>query len=228
MTDAKLSDARIDQLIAQAVAYDGGDGIPALIELRDQLQLERGPADPAVARAWDALVRVSCREPDDLEDYLFHAEGRARWRSDARGPSHPDTIAAWSELADAAEDEGAWDLAIRAWHEVIAAPITEADRLTLVAISHALRGLGARKLLGGQHAEAHALFERDLAINDQLFPDADPQLVISVANLALAVERQGDHPRAHQLRLRQRALLVATGASPNLISTLDAQIARLA
>ena len=242
----RLSDAEIDEEIAHAIELTDGDGLPALVELRDRLHTERDLSDPVIARVWDALVRVAARVPEDFEDFLFHAEGRARWRSAALGSIHPDTIAAWSELAETAEAEGAWDIAMRSWGEIAGAPIDrtappfggaddrgqapvvdDVGRVTQLAISRALRGLGARKLVGGQLAEARVLFERDLAVNERLYPTGDPQLAISVGNLALVIERQGDRLHAHQLRRRQRDLLAAIGAPAGQLASLDAQLARL-
>lgn len=222
MTDAEVTDA-----IARATSQLEGQGLAALVALRDRVQAERAPADPALGRTWDALVEVAGRSPDDIADYLRHAEGRARWLAAVHGPAHPATIKAWSQLGDAADTECAWDIAIRAWEAIVAQPLDGADPEGQAILSAALRGLAARRLAGGQLDEARRMFERDLAVTERLYPGPDDQLALSLGNLASVLERLGSLPEALQLRERQRDVLAAGGAAPALVTRVEADVARL-
>ena len=143
MTDAEVTDA-----IARATSQLEGQGLAALVALHDRVKAERAPADPALGRTWDALVEVAGRSPDDIADYLRHAEGRARWLAAVHGPAHPATIKAWSQLGDAADTECAWDVAIRAWEAIVAQPLDGAAPEGQAMLSAALRGLAARGRAG--------------------------------------------------------------------------------
>jgi hypothetical protein len=222
-----VTDQDLDEAIAHAVNQPEGQGLPELVALRDRVQTERDPLDPALDRIWDALVEVASRSPDDIADYLRHAEGRARWLASVRGPAHAATIKAWSDLGDAAELECEWDVATRAWDAVVGTPLDGTDAATQVAISMALRGLGARRLASGLLDEARLLFERDLAVNERLQPSPDTQIALSLGNLALVLEQIGARGEALQLRERQRDVLVASGAAAGLLSRVDAHIAKL-
>lgn len=79
----------------------------------------------------------------------------------------------------------------------------------------------------GRLDEARVLFERDLAVNEQLYPTSDSQVALSLGNLALVLERMGAREQALQLRQRQRDVLVASGAAAGLVATVDKHIAQL-
>lgn len=222
MTDAELTEA-----IDRAVGQPEGQGLAALVALRDRVQAERAPADPAVERVWDALVEVAGRSPDDVAAYLRHAEGRARWLAAVRGPAHPATIKAWSQLGDAADTECAWDVASRAWEAIAAEPLDGAAPEGQAMLSAALRGLGARRSASGRLDEARRLFERDLTVTERLYPAADAQVALALGNLASVLERLGALPEALQLRERQRDALAAGGEAPGLVTRVEADIARL-
>lgn len=222
MTDQELTEG-----IANALNQSGGGGLAELIALRDRVQAEHDPLDPALGATWDALVQVARRSHDDIAAYLRYAEGRARWLAAVRGPAHPSTIEAWIELGDAADQEDAWDVATRAWEAVVGAPVSGADPDAQAAVSVALRGLGGRRLAGGRLDEARLLFERDVAIVERSFSSPDPQRALSLGNLASVLERLGARAEALQARQRQRDVLVAGGAATGLLSRVDAHIARL-
>jgi tetratricopeptide (TPR) repeat protein len=162
------------------------------------------------------------------EELLQQGEARPRQLASTAGPSAPETIQAWLDLGDAAEQEMAWDVAERAWEAVIAAAEAggEVDAAR-PSISPALRGLGTRRLVQQRLEEARALFERDLALNEHLYPGGHAQLAISFDNLALVMERIGDKEEALQLRKNQRAVLLATGASEGRVADVDQRIAKL-
>jgi len=223
-----VTDQELDQAITDAVNQPEGQGLDALVALLDRVQTERTPADPALARSWDALVEVASRSPDDIAAFLHHAERRARWLAAVRGPSDPATIKAWTAVGEAADGECAWDVATRAWEAVASAPLDAADRATQAEISLALRGLGTRRLAAGRLPEARVLFERDVALTERLHPAPHPQLALSLGNLALVLERLGERAPALQLRERQRGVLVAGGAAAGLVATVERQIAALA
>jgi tetratricopeptide (TPR) repeat protein len=222
-----VTDQELDEALARAVSEPDAQGLPALVALRDAARAERAPLDPALGRISDALVEVAGRSPDDLADYLRHAEDRARWLAAARGPAHPAAIKAWIDLGDAADQECAWDVATRAWEAVAGTPLDGADADTQAAISVALRGLGARRLAAGRLDEARVLFERDLVVTERLHPSPHAQLALSLGNLALVLERMGARAEALQLRERQRDVLVAGGAAAGLVASVEAQIAQL-
>jgi tetratricopeptide (TPR) repeat protein len=222
-----VTDRELIEAIAQAVSQPDGEGLPALVALRDRVQAEREPADPVLARIWDALVEVAGRSPDDVADYLRHAEARASWLAAVRGPAHPATIKAWADLGDVADQECAWDVATRAWEAIAGAPLDGAGDEAQASLSAALRGLGTRRLAAGQLDEARRLFERELAVTERLHPSPDDQLALSLGNLALVLERSGARAEALQLRERQRAVLVDGGAAADLLASVDAHLARL-
>jgi hypothetical protein len=222
-----MTDDELEGAIARAVQQPEADGLPELVALRDRLQRERDPLDPWLGRMWDALVRVAHRSPDAVDDYLGHAEGRARWLAVARGPAHRDTLRAWIDLGKAADLESCWEIATRAWEAVVEASPADPDRETQVMLSTALHGLGIRRFVAGRLADARALLERDLAVTERLYPGPHAQLAFSLGNLAYADEELGDHQRALQLRQRQRDVLAATGASARQLADVDERIARL-
>lgn len=222
-----MTDDEIDRSIAIALALPEGAGVPVLAALRDRIEAERGAHDPALARTWDALVRAASRSPDDLALYLRHAEDRARWLMAVRGPAHAETIAAWDELGEAADAEMIWDVAARAFEAIIDAPAEPETRTGQLALSRALRSLGARRLSGRDLAAARRLFERDLVLGERLYGDAPAQLAISLDNLALVLERLGELAPALALRHRQRDMLAAAGASADQLAAVDRHIARL-
>ncbi len=221
-----MSEIDLDQAIARALQAPARDGLPSLIALRDRLQGEAGPMAPGLPLIWDAILQVVRRSPDD-EESMRREEERARWLGQTVGVSAPETLEAWLELGDAAEQEMEWDVAVRAWEAVLAAVAADGDvDAARPSISPALRGLGTRRLSAGRVSDAVALFERDLALNEQLFP-GHPQLALSLDNLARAVERLGDSARALALRQRQRQVLQATGASAGQLAALDQHVSRL-
>jgi hypothetical protein len=222
-----VTDRELIEAIAHAVNQPVAQGLPALVALRDRVQAEREPADPVLARIWDALVEVAGRSPDDVAAYLRHAEGRASWLAAVRGPAHPATIKAWADLGDAADQECAWDVATRAWEAIAGVPLDGAGDEAEATLSAALRGLGTRRLAAGQLDEARRLFERELAVTERLHPSPDAQLALSLGNLALVLERSGARAEALQLRERQRAVLVDGGAAAGLLAEVDAHLARL-
>lgn len=224
-----MTDRDIDDAIAGALDQPGNLGKAALLALRDRLRQERELIDPKLGDVWNAVVEVAARLPDDLAELLALSEDRARWLAAARGPGHADTIDAWSELAAAADIECEWDIASRAWDAVASAPVDleHGDPAALASVSLALRGLGARSLAGRQLDDARQLFERDLAIRERLHPQADPQLAVSLDNLASVLERLGDRARSLAVRQRERDVLVATGASSGQIRTVERHIAQL-
>jgi hypothetical protein len=223
-----MTDQDLDRAIAQASRQPAAQAIAALTALRDQLAGERAPLDPALGRTWDALVEAAGRSADDVAELMAYAEQRARWLSAARGPHHPHTIAAWSELGETAQLEYAWDVAIRAWEAIASVPDTDAagDSALRSALSHALRGLGARRLSGQRLAEARALFERDLALHERT-GSTTPQVAISLDSLGSVLEQLGDRAGALAVRTRQRAVLAATGASASQLKIVDDRIAKL-
>lgn len=223
-----MTDAELDTAIAEAEDRPDGEGLPALVALRDRLQVERDPLDPGLARIWDVLVHVANRSPDDIDDLLTLSEGRARWLAAARGPTHPQVIRAWSDLGDLADTECAWSIAVRAWEAIAATPLDGADDETLLAISIALRGLSARKLAADQLADARVLAERDLAITERVWPTGDARVALSLENLAQITERLGDRAAARAYRERQRDMLVKIGGSASQLAKVDAQLATLA
>lgn len=222
-----MTDAEITGAIAQAMEQPGSRGLAELVALRDRVQADRGALAPALAPVWTALVQVASRRHADREQRMELAEDRARWLSAARGPSDPETIGAWVELAFSAEDDFDEPLATRAWEAVAAAPIDldalPADALPLV--SQALRGLASRRT-GDRIDEARRLFERDLALQDKIAPGS-AQLALSLDNLAALLEQLGERGPALGLRRRQRDALVAAGASRDQLDAVDAHIARL-
>jgi len=222
-----MTDQDLDGAIAQALREPNHQAMAALAALRDQLAAERDPLDPALGRTWDALVRAAERSPDEVAELMAYAEQRARWLAAARGPTHPDTIEAWIELGETASLECAWDVAIRAWEAVAVVPVDAAlrDAVLRAAVSRALRGLGARRLTS-QPTEARALFERDLALQEQA-PTNPTQLAISLDSLAVVLEQLGDRAGALAQRTRQRAVLVTTDASASQLKMIDDRIARL-
>lgn len=164
----------------------------------------------------------------NLDDVMQRGEERALRLSQTHGPTSPEAVEAWLELGDSAEQEMEWDVAVRAWEAVLAAVPPEGDvDAARPSISPALRGLGTRRMVAGRNQEARALFERDLAVNEQLFPNGHAQLAISLDNLAGVVERLGDKARALALRQRQRDVLAATGASAGQLSAIDQHVGRL-
>lgn len=222
-----MTDDDLEQAIARALARPGSAGLSELEVLHERVQGEREPLDPALARTWDALVRIASRSPDDLPHFFRHAEGRARWLSAARGPAHPDVIAAWVELGETADLECEWALATRAWEAVASAPADGMADAMLSSISRALRGLAGRRIAGGRLDEARVLFERDLALNEQLHRTAHPQLAISHENLALVLEQLGERARALAERALQRDVLAAGGANEGQLAAVDQHLARL-
>jgi len=223
-----VTDAELDTAITEALSRRRGEGLPSLIALRDRLQAERDPLDPGIARTWDALVRVAARSPDDLDPLLELSEGRARWLTAVRGPTHPDVIQAWRTLGDIADTECAWDIATRAWEAIAHAPIDGASDATLLSISLALRGLSGRKLAADQLDEVRVLNERDLVINERVFPAGDRQVALCLENLAGVTEQLGDRAAARAYRQRQRDMLVKVGGSASQLAKVDAQLAKLA
>jgi hypothetical protein len=224
-----MTDQDLDGAISQALGQpDVQQAMAALAALRDQLAVERGPLDPALGRTWDALVRAAGRSSDDVAELMAYAEQRARWLAAARGPSHPDTIAAWIDLGETAALEYAWDVAVRAWEAVVNAPVGDAgtDSALRSAMSRALRGLGARRLAAQRLDDARALFERDLAVHERA-PSNASQLAISLDSMALVLEQLGDRAGALALRTRQRAALGAASATEGQLATLDERIAKL-
>lgn len=222
-----MTDDDIDHAIASALAQPGDAGLDGLDALRERVERARDAADPALGRLWDALVRIAQRAGDRVDAQLALAEGRVRWLQAARGPTHPDTLDAWSDLGETADLEGARDVAARAWEALVGAPVAGAPGPAHARLSRALRGLAGRRLAAGRSAEARALFERDLAINEALHPGGHPQLALSLGNLALVAERLGERERARALRERQRAVLVAAGGAPSQLGPVDAHLARL-
>jgi hypothetical protein len=222
-----MTDQDLDAAIAQALREPNHQAMAALAALRDQLAAERDPLDPALGRTWDALVRAAERSPDDVAELMAYAEQRARWLAAARGPTHPDAIEAWIDLGETASLECVWDVAIRAWEAVAVAPVGAAvrDAALRSAVSRALRGLGARRLTS-QPTEARALFERDLALQEQA-PTNPTQLAISLDSLAVVLEQLGDRAGALAQRTRQRAVLATTDASASQLKMIDDRIARL-
>ncbi|HET9624797.1 MAG TPA: hypothetical protein VFP84_25695 [Kofleriaceae bacterium] len=221
-----ITDAELDRAITAARRAPSDQANAALAALQAQLGSERGPQAPALGAVWDALVDVARRDPDEPEVLLARAEARARWAAAARGPGHPVTIGAWSELGEVAEEQCAWDTAIAAWEQIIAAPIDDATDDVLGALAQALRGLGARKLAARQFEAARALFERDLVLSEKR-TSSPAQLALSLDSLAVAHEQLGQAARALDLRRRQRAALVASGASPSQLQSVDGKIAAL-
>lgn len=224
-----MTDRELDDAIAVALGQPGNRGKPDLLALRARLQAERAPADPGLGKLGDALVELASRAHGDPADLLAWSEDRARWRAAARGPAHPDTIAAWGELAATADLACAWGAAIRAWEAIVASPIDVArgDPAVYSHVSLALRGLGARCLVTGQLAEARRWFERDVALREHMHQALDPQLAISLGNLAGALERLGERSQALAARRRERDVLVATGASRGQLDSVDRHIAAL-
>lgn len=221
-----MSELNLDEVIAQALQAPGRDGLPALIALRDRVQGEAGPLAPGLPLIWDAIVQVIRRAPDD-EESMRREEERARWLGQTVGASSPEALEAWLELGDSAEQEMEWDVAVRAWEAVLAAVASDGDvDAARPSISPALRGLGTRRLSAGRVSDAVALFERDLALTEQLFP-GHAQLALSLDNLARAVERLGDSGRALALRQRQRQVLQSTGASAGQLAVIEQHVARL-
>jgi hypothetical protein len=222
-----MTDDEIDEAIAQAVRQRGTAGLDELVAVREQVEREREPLDPAIGRIWQTLVRVAERSGEDVESQLVHGEGRARWLAAARGPDHVETLAAWIAVGDLADLECAWDVATRAWEAIAATAMPgDGDRDVVVGVSRALRGLAARRRAAARLDDARALFARDLALNERLHP-AHPQLAISLGNLADIVEQQGDRVQALTLRERQRDVLQAAGAQPAQLDPVDAHITRL-
>jgi len=223
-----MTDAEITAAIAQAMEQPGSHGLADLVALRDRLQADRGPLAPALDPVWKALVQVASRRHADRDQRMELAEQRARWLSAAHGPSDPETIRAWVELAFSADDDFDEPLAARAWEAVAAAPIDldalPADVLPLV--SQALRGLASRRA-DARIDEARRLFERDRALQEKISPRGSPQLALSLENLASLLEQLDERGPALDLRRRQRDALVAIGASRDQLDAVDAHIARL-
>lgn len=223
-----MTDDELDTAIREAKDQPDGDGVPALIAVRDRLAAERDVLDPGLGRVWDALVDLADRVDDDIPQLLELSEGRARWLAAARGPTDPEVIRAWRTIADVADSENEWDAATRAWLAIAGTPIDRADRASLLSVSLALRGLTGRKLAADALAEARVLAERDLVVTEQLWPDGHAQVALSLENLAAITARLGDRAAARAYRERQRDLLVKTGGSPSQLAKIDAQISQLA
>jgi hypothetical protein len=226
-----MTDDELDAAIHAAKDQADGDGVPALIAVRDRLQAERDVLDPGLGRVWDALVDLADRVDDDIPQLLALSEGRARWLAAARGPTDPEVIRAWRTIADVADSENEWDIATRAWLAIAGTPIDSADRASLLSVSLALRGLAGRKLADDEDdhiADARALAERDLAVTERLWPDGHAQVALSLENLAAITARLGDRAAARAYRERQRELLIKTGGSPSQLAKVDAQLAQLA
>jgi hypothetical protein len=225
-----MTDQELEGAIAVALGQPDNLGKPGLLALRARLQAERAPDDPSLGKLGDALVELAARTPGNLADLLAWSEERARWLAAARGPAHPETIIAWGELAATADLECAWGAAIRAWEAIVASPIDldHGDPAMHAHVSLALRGLGARCLATGQVDEARRWFARDLALRERMHPRPEPQLAISLGNLAGALERLGERSQALAARRRERDVLVATGASRGQLDSVDRHIAALA
>jgi tetratricopeptide (TPR) repeat protein len=222
-----MTDAEIENAIAQGLRAPGNEGLAELLALRDRVQAAAGVAAPTLPQIWRAIMQVLGRSPDD-EVSMQHEEEHARWLSATRGAADPETLEAWLDLGDAAEQEMVWDVATRAWQAAIAATESSAEiDAARPSLSPALRGLGSRRMVASRFEEARALFERDVVLNEQLYPHGHAQLAISLDNLARALDRLGDGAGALRLRERQREVLVATGASAGQVSALDAQIHQL-
>lgn len=224
MTDLELSNA-----ISGALAQPGNQGLAGLLAVRDRIQAERGPLDPTLEPVWDALVSIAGRDPEEVGELLQLSEEQARWLSAVRGPADATTIRAWSELGAAADLEYAHDVARRAWEAIAAAPL-DLDGVApavLPEISIAMRGLASSRTTAGRTDEARRLFERDLAINERMYPNGNAQLALSLGNLAGLLTQLGDVAQAVALRQRQRDVLVAIGASSGQLQTVDAQLAKL-
>jgi hypothetical protein len=224
-----MTDPEIASAIVQAMEQPGSGGLADLVALRDRLQADRGTLDAALGLVWDALVRVAGRRHADLELRTELAQDRARWLTAVRGPCDPETIRAWVEIGFAAEDEYDWPLATRAWEAVAAAPLDidalPADVLPLV--SQALRGHAGSRKTDGRIDEARRLFERDLALNERMYPRGHAQLALSLENLAGLLASLGESAQAAVLRQRQRDVLVAIGASAGQVQAVDAELAKL-
>src|SRR5882672_4082053 len=221
-----ITDAELHRAITEARREPGDRGSAALTALQSQIRTERGPRTPALGPVWDALVDIARRDPDEPEILLARAEDRAQWAAAAHGPGHPVTIAAWSELGEAAEEQCAWDTAILAWEQIVGAPVDGATDNVLGALAQALRGLGARRLAARQLDAARALFERDLALSERR-TTSPAQLAVSLDSLAVVHEQLGDRPRALELRQRQREALAASGASASQLLSVEHKIAAL-
>lgn len=225
-----MTDAEIDRAIAEAQDAPGDQGVAPLTALRDRIAAERGPRDPALGAIWDALIEVTSRDLDAADALLAVAAERAQWATSAHGPGHRVTLAAWSELAEAASEQCRWDVAIPAWQAIAGAPIDDGSPPVATALSRALRGLGARLLSEGRFAEARPLFERDLALAEHRSGDARTQrtqAAVSLDSLALVHEQLGEAAPALVLRRRQRELLALAGASSSQLDTVDRKIAAL-
>jgi hypothetical protein len=222
-----MTEPEIEAAIAQAIAKKASQGLPELVALRDQVQTSLGAHHPSLVPVWDALLRVASRSPDDIAAFLLHAQARAQWLTATRGAADPDTLEAWLSLGESAELECEWQVAIAAWEAVVAAPLDATTDAARPSISPALRGLGARRMVAGDLESARALFERDLALNEHLYPNGHAQLAISIDNLALVQERIGNAALSRSLRERERDMLLATGASSGQIAIIERHIARL-
>jgi tetratricopeptide (TPR) repeat protein len=223
-----MTDDQLDQAISEAMELSDEEGLSALTALRDRLQVDEAPDVAAMAQLWEAIVEISRRSGDEAAS-LPYVEGRARWLAAVLGPSEPQTLEAWLELGDSADLECQWDVATRAWEAVIAATSAAAEvDAARPSISRALRGLGTRRMVDGRLGEARALFEQDLAANQQRYPGGHPQVAISLDNVAHVLEQLGDRDRALEMRRRQRDTLAAAGAGASQLAAVDQHVSRLA
>lgn len=225
-----MTDAEIERAIAEARDAPDDQGLARLTALRDRLAAERGAHDPSLGSIWDAVVDLARREPDPPDTLLAAAADRARWAAAAYGPAHRVTLAAWSDLAEVADEDCRWEIAVPAWQAIASAQIDDRSPEAVSMLSTALRGLGARLLAEGRFREARPLFERDLAVAERWSADERiqrTQLAISVDSLALVHEHLGDAALALSLRRRQRDLLALAGASPSQLASVDRKIAAL-
>ncbi len=221
-----LTDDQLEAAIAEAMEKSDSEGLAELIALRDSLPAESALAIPAMAQLWEAILEITSRSGDEAAS-LPYAEEHARWLASVLGPAEPETLEAWLAVGDSAEQEMQWDVATRAWEAVIAAVQSSREvDAARPSISRALRGLGTRRLVDKRLDEARALFERDLALVEQLHP-GHPQVAISLDNLALVLERQGDLAAALATRQRQRDALIDGRASAGQLHAVEQHIARL-
>lgn len=85
-----------------------------------------------------------------------------------------------------------------------------------------MRGLAGSRESAGRIDEARRSFERDLAINERMYPNGNAQLALNLGNLADLLIQLGEQAQATALRQRQRAVLVAIGASSGQVQAVDA------